>query len=246
MLDALVNAVLQKFGYLGRGNPFGDMYLAAEALPFLRRAWMFRRVHRWFGLKFWAFISGGAALAPFSERFFKRTGYAVIQGYGMTETASLISLNHPFRATEGSVGKVLPGREFKLADDGEILVCGENVAAGYWKAGALQPSSPEGWLHTGDLGEIDAEGNLRFRGRKKNVIVTPAGMNVYPEDLEAALRQHPAVRDCAVIPFGPGGAEPCAVLLMMESGDHAARTAVAGGNASLAEYQQIHKWLVWP
>src|SRR6266403_349736 len=88
-------------------------------------------------LEFWAFISGGAALAPFSEGFFKRLGYAVIQGYGMTETASLISLNHPFRAAEGSVGKILPGHEFKLAEDGEILVRGENVSTGYWEQGAL-------------------------------------------------------------------------------------------------------------
>src|SRR2546426_3952650 len=264
MLDALVNAVLQEFGYLGRGNPFGNLYLAAEALPFLRRAWMFRRIHRWFGLKFWAFISGGAALAPFSEGFFKRLGYAVIQGYGMTETASLISLNHPFRAAEGSVGKILPGREFRLAEDGEILVRGENVAAGYWQAGALQPSSQEGWLHTGDLGELDAEGNLRFRGRKKNVIVTPAGPNVYPEDLEAALRRQRGVRDCVVIPFERGGnAEPCAVLLMEpvapngeprsgwgapagEPRQDAAREGVEAANASLAEYQRIRTWMVWP
>src|SRR5207247_7580471 len=98
-------------------------------------------------------------------------GYAVVQGYGMTETASLISLNHPFRATEGSVGKILPGRECKLTGDGEILVRGENVAAGYWKSGILQPSSEEGWLHTGDLGALDAEGHLRFRGRRTSVIV---------------------------------------------------------------------------
>jgi len=107
--------------------------------------------------------------------FFKRVGYAVVQGYGMTETASLISLNHPFRATEGSVGKILPGREFKLAEDGEILVRGENVSSGYWEQGAVRSADQGGWLRTGDLGELDAEGNLRFRGRKKNVIVTRRG-----------------------------------------------------------------------
>jgi long-chain acyl-CoA synthetase len=84
----------------------------------------------------------------------------------MTETASLISLNHPFRATEGSVGKILPGHEFKLAEDGEILVRGENVSSGYWEQGALRPAEQQAWLRTGDLGELDAEGNLRFRGRK--------------------------------------------------------------------------------
>src|SRR5439155_21885326 len=98
--------------------------------------------------------------------------YAVVQGYGMTETASLISLNHPFRATEGSVGKILPSLQLKLAGDGEILVRGENVAAGYWRNGVLQPPGEDGWLRTGDLGEVDATGNLRFRGRKKNGIVT--------------------------------------------------------------------------
>src|SRR5689334_15721554 len=134
----------------------------ANGQKFLRRAWRFRRIHRRFGWKFWAFISGGAALTPKTEMFFKHIGYAVVQGYGMTETASLISLNHPFRATEGTIGKILPGREFRLADDGEILVRGESVAGGYWEGGALQNGvrDKEGWLRTGDVGEVDVEGNL--------------------------------------------------------------------------------------
>src|SRR4029077_1715000 len=185
--------------------------------PFLRRAWRFRRIHSLFGLRFWAFICGGAALGSDTELFFKRLGFAVVQGYGMTETASLISLNHPFSAAEGSVGKILPGREFKLAKDGEILVRGQNVSSGYWEKGSLQQSSEEnhGWLRTGDLGELDSNGNLKFRGRKKNMIVTPAGLNIYPEDLEAALKQQPAVRDAVVIPLNRNGnSEPYAVLLL--------------------------------
>src|SRR5258708_968986 len=165
----------------------------------------------------------------------------------MTETASLISLNHPFRATEGSVGKILPGREFKIAEDGEILVRGENVSSGYWEQGALRPAEQQGWLRTGDLGGLDAEGNLRYRGRKKNVIVTPAGLNVYPEDLEVAIRKQPGVRDCTVIPFERGGnAEPCAVLLMKDAERPAARAAIESANSSLAEYQGIRMWIVWP
>src|ERR1700691_1246609 len=132
----------------------------------------------------------------------------------MTETASLISLNHPFRAAQGTIGKVLPGREFRLADDGEILVRGENVTGGYWEAGGLRAADGGEWLRTGDVGELDAEGNLRFRGRKKNVIVTPAGLNIYPEDLEQALRQQANVKDCVVVAIERrGNAEPCAVLL---------------------------------
>ena len=200
MLDGLRAGLLRDLEARGEGEKFGRESAAANGQKFLRRAWRFRRVHRRFGWKFWTFISGGAALSGETEEFFKRMGYAVVQGYGMTETASLISLNHPFRAAQGSIGKVLPGREFRLAEDGEILVRGENVASGYWEAGALRPSEGHGWLRTGDVGELDAEGNLRFRGRKKNVIVTPAGLNVYPEDLEAALRKQPGVRDCVVIP----------------------------------------------
>jgi len=253
MLDAVRTSLEQVIDSRGWRNWFSTAYSAANGEPFLRRVWRFRRLHRLFGWKFWAFISGGAALSSDTEEFFKRIGYAVVQGYGMTETASLISLNHPFRATEGSVGKVLPGREFRLTEDGEILVRGENVSSGYWEKGALRSSGDNGWLHTGDLGELDAEGNLRFRGRKKNVIVTPAGLNVYPEDLESALRKQPAIRDAVVIPLEiSGNAEPCAVLL---SG-----TAIPGGaadqsvigaainaaNATLADYQRIRRWLLWP
>jgi long-chain acyl-CoA synthetase len=169
----------------------------------------------------------------------------------MTETASLISLNHPFRAAQGSIGKVLPGREFRLAEDGEILVRGENVASGYWQGGALQDSNPaqenDGWLRTGDLGEFDAGKNLRFRGRKKSVIVTPAGLNVYPEDLEASLRKQPGVRDCVVIPrHRDGNAEPLAALLLQEPSAEAARRALENANRSLAEYQKMRSWIIWP
>jgi long-chain acyl-CoA synthetase len=252
MLDTLRSAVEREFEARGESPWLNLTYENADGKKFLRRAWMFRRIHRRFGWKFWAFISGGAALSAGTEDFFKRMGYAVVQGYGMTETASLISLNHPFRATQGSIGKVLPGREFKLAGDGEILVRGENVSTGYWEKGAARqaPEENDGWLRTGDLGELDAEGNLRFRGRKKNVIVTPAGLNVYPEDLETALKKHTAVRDCVVIPLERGGnAEPCAILLLNRlpsDGDAAARAAIESANAGLAEYQRMHSWIVWP
>jgi len=247
MLDLLHAGIERDFATRKKSQWLAHAFEKARDRKFLRRAWMFRRIHRRLGWKFWAFISGGAALPAETEDFFKRMGYAVVQGYGMTETASLISLNHPFRSAQGSVGKILPGREFRLAEDGEILVRGENVAAGYWQAGALQPSSQEGWLRTGDLGAVDAEGNLRFRGRKKNVIVTPAGLNVHPEDLEAALRKQPGVRDGVVIPVERGGnAEPCAVLLVKDADDSAARRAIEGANASLAEYQRMRTWVVWP
>jgi len=247
MLDLLKAGLEREYEARGKAEWLNRTFERANGRKFLWCAWIFRRIHRRFGWKFWAFISGGAALANDTESFFKRIGYAVVQGYGMTETASLVSLNHPFRATEGSVGKVLPGREFKLAGDGEILVRGENVAAGYWKGGAVQQAGEGGWLHTGDLGEVDAEGNLRFRGRKKNVIVTPAGLNVYPEDLETALRKQPGMLDCVVIPFErDGNAEPCAILLLQHSNEAVARAAIDAANLSLAEYQCVRRWVLWP
>jgi long-chain acyl-CoA synthetase len=247
MLDVLHSGIQREFEAQGKSEWLKNKLESAKGRKFLRRGWMFRRIHRRFGWKFWAFISGGAALANDTESFFKRMGYAVVQGYGMTETASLISLNHPFRSAEGSVGRILPGQEFKLAEDGEILVRGENVSTRYWQAGGAQSSAKEGWLSTGDLGELDAEGNLRFRGRKKNVVITPAGLNIYPEDLEAVLRKQPGVRDCAVVPMERNGnAEPCAVLLLHEAGDSRESAVIEGANSLLAEYQRIRTWVTWP
>jgi long-chain acyl-CoA synthetase len=235
---------LESQGVLGN---FRQKLRAAERKHFLRRWWIFRTVHREFGWKFWAFISGGAALDHETEEFWGRLGYAVIQGYGLTETTSLVSVNHPFRLGKGSIGKVLPGREVKLAEDGEILVRGGGVAAGYWTGNELQAvSGEEGWYRTGDVGELGADGNLYFKGRKKQVLVTPAGMNVYPEDLEAALRQQPEVRDCVVVGLDRGGnAEPCAVLILREATSDA-EAVVQRANQQLAEYQRMREWLVWP
>src|SRR6202030_2626459 len=151
----------------GFSEKFRQKFRAAEGKHFLRHWWIFRRIHRQFGWKFWAFISGGAALDRDTEDFWGRLGYAAIQGYGLTETTSLISVNHPFRLGKGSIGKVLPGREVKLAEDGEILVRGGGVSSGYWDgSGAHKVSdagnSDGGWYRTGDVGALDAAGNLYF------------------------------------------------------------------------------------
>jgi len=156
-------------------------------------------------------------------------------------------VNHPCRLGKGSIGKVLAGREIRLAPDGEILVRGGGVAAGYWNAKNFQPvANEDGWYPTGDVGELDAEGNLYFKGRKKEVIVTPAGMNVYPDDLEAALRRQPEVKDAVVIPLPRNGnAEPCAAVILRNR-DADPEPIVKRANQSLAEYQRMHTWVVWP
>ena len=252
MLEALQAGIERETEATGKGELLKRTLAEAVNQKFLRRAWRFRRIHLRFGWKFWAFISGGAALSGETEEFFKTLGYAVVQGYGMTETASLVTLNHPFHATKGSIGKILPGREFQLGEGGEMYVRGEAVSAGYWEAGGFRPSTRDSgdWLPTGDIGERDAGGNLRFKGRKKNVIVTPAGMNVYPEDIEMTLQKQDAVRDCVVLPLEQSGnAEPYAVLLMRDgsAGDAgAASEAIEAANARLAEYQRVRHWTLWP
>jgi long-chain acyl-CoA synthetase len=247
ILQSLKEKILRDAEDSGAAPRFHAALDTAAHAHFLRRWWIFRRIHRQFGWKFWAMISGGAALDRETEEFWGRLGYAVIQGYGLTETTSLISLNHPFHLGKGSIGKVLPGREVKLADDGEILVRGGGVAGGYWTgSGLTSVADEEGWYRTGDMGAVDTQGNLYFKGRKKEVLVTPAGMNVYPEDLEAALRQQPQVRDCVIVARQVGGnAEPCAVLLLREAGSNA-EDVIRAANGVLAEYQRIRSWFVWP
>ncbi|MBI3645174.1 MAG: AMP-binding protein [Acidobacteriales bacterium] len=247
MIESLKQKMERDIEDSGRRERFAKRCGAAEGQHFLRRWWTFRDVHRQFGWKFWAMISGGAALDKETEEFWRRIGYAVIQGYGLTETTSLVSVNHPFKMSRGSIGKVLPGREIKLADDGEIMVRGGGVASGYWNGREMQSvAGEEGWYGTGDLGALDAQGNLYFKGRKKEVIVTPAGMNVYPEDLEAALRAQKEVRDCVVVGLERGGnAEPCAVLILRDRNEDA-KAIVARANETLAEYQRMRSWFVWP
>ena len=239
-----IERALASDGYAER---FQRRFQSAKGKHFLHRWWIFRRIRKQFGWKFWAFICGGAALDSETEEFWDRLGYAVIQGYGLTETTSLVSLNHPFHSSKGSIGKVMAGREVKLASDGEIMVRGAGVAKNYWTGHESRPvAGDEGWYATGDIGELDAAGNLHFKGRSKDVIVTPAGMKVYPQDLEAALCQQPEVKDCAVIVLPvEGNAEPCAVLILRDRSADAA-AIVERANQSLAEYQRMRTWYEWP
>src|SRR6185437_4320529 len=177
-----------------------------------------------------------------TETFWRRLGYAVIQGYGMTETASLTSLSHPFRMRHGSIGKPVAGQEVKLSDDGEILVRGENVSTGYWRSNGQSITDEHGWIHTGDIGEFGPNGNIYFRGRSKETIVTAAGLKIYPTDLEAALDRQPEIKASAVI---AKGTEALAVVIPRdEQADLSA--AVQRANNSLAEFQRIRHWVVWP
>jgi long-chain acyl-CoA synthetase len=247
ILDSIRTKLERDLELDGALDQFQRQFRVSADVHFLKRWWRFRKIHRQFGWKFWAIISGGASLNATSERFWGRLGFAVIQGYGLTETSSLISINHPFKPGKGSIGRILPGRELKLAADGEILVRGNSIAKSYYRVRESTPiSGEEGWFHTGDIGALDKEGNLYFKGRKKNVIVSPEGINIYPEDLEAALRIQPEVRDCVVLGWEhEGNAEPCAVLILQDQHQNP-ETVVQRANASLAEFQHIRRWFLWP
>jgi long-chain acyl-CoA synthetase len=231
----------------GRSDALRLMLERADGWSVPRRLWAFRSLHRNFGWRFWAFIAGGATLSDETENFWQRAGFAVIQGYGMTETASLISVNHPFKKSRGSIGRTLPGHEVRLDASGEIMVRGANVSIGYWDADANHLKTEEGWLRTGDVGLMDEAGNLYFKGRKKDVIVTAAGLNIYPEDLEAALNSQPEVRESVVIPFEAQHArpEPLAVLIMRDANANPLEI-IERANLLLARHQQLRRHFVWP
>lgn len=219
--------------------------IAAQRISAAKRWWHFRDIHAVLGFKFWAFVTGGGALPAPIEQFWNSLGFVLVQGYGMTETAALITLNHPFRVAQGTMGKPLPGREVKLGPDGEVLVRGPMISSATWSSGALHPRTEE-WLATGDLAEVQPTGELRFLGRKSEVIVTSAGINIHPEDLEAALEQEPEVVASAVVRVEtPSGSEPCAVLALRSAPQRAA-AIVQSTNSRLAGFQRIRRWVLWP
>jgi long-chain acyl-CoA synthetase len=217
------------------------------------RWWHYRRVHRAFGFKFWACIVGAAPLPGELEEFWRRMGFAVIQGYGLTETAPIVTLNHPLkRGREGSVGTPIGGVEVRIADDGEILVRGDNVTSGYYVGDAggtgadvASATDTEGWLHTGDVGERDASGRLFIKGRKKEMIVTPEGLNVYPEDVEGVLNGLRGVRESAVVGVARGGEERVHAVLVLEPGADVS-AIVRDANARLQDHQRVRATSVWP
>jgi long-chain acyl-CoA synthetase len=238
MLEVLRDYVVRRFPEAA--NP-------AEKMHWTKRWWRYRAIHRMFGFKFWAMVVGAAPLDPELEAFWGRLGFLVIQGYGLTETAPIVTLNHPLRLARGAVGKPIHGVEVRIAEDGEILVRGENVTRGYYNAPeATREAFKDGWFHTGDIGALDEKGQLHIRGRKKEMIVTPEGLNVFPDDIERVLNALPGVRESAVVgaPLGGSTAERVQAVLVGDAGldvDDVVRKA----NAQLGDHQKIRAAALW-
>ncbi len=145
-------------------------------------------------------VSGAAPINPEILRFFDAAGVLVLEGWGMTETSTAATISSPEDFRIGTIGKPFPGCEVRIAEDGEILVKGPNVFQGYYKnEEATRETIVEGWLHTGDVGEIDGDGFIKITGRKKDIIITAGGKNITPANLEAEIKQHPLVSQCVVV-----------------------------------------------
>jgi long-chain acyl-CoA synthetase len=241
----------------GRAALFARFRRIARRLPMWARRILFTSVHSQFGGKFRYIVSGGAALDPALGEAWRELGVDVLQGYGTTECAPGVAFNRLDRNRLGSVGVPLPGVEVRIGPDREVLVRGPNVSRGYWENEAATRAvlDGEGWYHTGDLGEIDADGFLWLRGRKKDMIVLPDGLNVYPEDIENVLAADARIRAVAT----PQRPEVATVVGLQRPGEdiqvHAVflltdpdevRQIVRDANAKLSGSQQIRGWTIWP
>ena len=158
------------------------------------------KIRALFGGKIRLAVSGAAPINPEILSFFDAAGVLVLEGWGMTETSTAATISSPDDFKVGTIGKPFPGCEIKIADDGEILVKGPNVFQGYYKnEEATRETIVDGWLHTGDIGEIDSEGFIKITGRKKDIIITAGGKNITPANLENEIKQHPLVSQCVVV-----------------------------------------------
>ena len=194
-------------------------------------------------------VSGAAPISVELLEFFHAMDVLILEGYGLTESSSGCSVNREDRLRFGTVGPILPGIEVRIADDGEILIRGDNVFAGYYKDEAATRSTidEEGWLHTGDVGELDPDGFLRITDRKKDIIVTAGGKNVAPQNLENDLKRAPGISQALVV----GDRRPYLVALVtvepgVDDAEAVVQAAVDAVNRDRTRYEQIKRFAILP
>lgn len=249
VLDLFWSAIEREIAKRGRTAVVDRLRAVARHLPYAIRRRLFSSLHAQLGGRFRLFLSSGAFLPPTLQAAWEDIGVTVLQGYGATETGtgSCTTLDDH---GPGTVGRVPEGIDMRLASDGEIQFRGRTVFSGYWNAPDLtaEAFTADGWYRTGDLGHLDEAGRLILSGRIKDMIVLPNGFNVYPEDIENALRIA-GVRDAVVIETDPGRIE--AVLLQPADEEPTATrarldAAVKAANRSLGPNQHIAGWRLWP
>lgn len=189
------------------------------------------------------FVSGGAPLSRKIGYFFDLLGFKVVEGYGLTETAAPTNANRPNKIKIGTVGPAMPGTEVKIASDGEVMARGPCIMKGYYKndTATSEVLEPDGWFHTGDIGELDADGYLRITDRKKDIIVTAGGKNVAPQNIENTLKTFPILSQAMVY----GDKRPYLVALITVAEDAAKKLleekgAPVGSYAENAKRPEIH------
>lgn len=192
--SAMAQKGIWKIHAVKRAADFCERHLGLN----IRRL-LFAQVHKKFGGCLRILISGGAAVDPAVAKGFRELGIEFLQGYGLTESSPIITVNRNKAFKDDSAGLPLPSVEVKIAEDGEILASGPSIMKGYYNnPEATCDALEDGWLHTGDLGYIDKDGFLYIQGRKKSVIVTPAGKKIYPEEVEGELIKSPYISECLV------------------------------------------------
>jgi len=204
-------------------------------------------VHKKFGKNFKFFISGGSPLDIETAKFWQNIGFIVIEGYGLTECSPILAGNFYDQQKIGSVGKALPGVTLKI-EGGEILAKGENIFSGYWQNKFLTKESfnSDGWFKTGDLGKIDNDGWVYVKGRKKDLIVTSAGIKIYPEDIENILNKIYGVKESCVIGKQEQGGEEVHAVLILETSADAPANIIKNANKQLDNLQQINSFSIYP
>jgi long-chain acyl-CoA synthetase len=249
VLDLFWSAVEREIDKRGRRAAVDRLRGIARHLPFAARRVLFRSIHQQLGGHLRLFLSSGAFLPPALQAAWEDLGVTVLQGYGATETGTGACTTLDDHGP-GTVGRAPEGIEMRIADTGEVQFHGRSVFAGYWNAPELTAAAftDDGWYQTGDLGHLDSEGRLILSGRIRDMIVLPNGFNVYPEDIENALRIA-GVRDAVVVETEPGRIE--AVVLALDGEEPTATqarvdAAVKSANRTLGPNQRIAGWRQWP
>jgi long-chain acyl-CoA synthetase len=248
-LKLLDNAIERRVDQTGRRAAFERLHDWARRLPKFARRILFRPVLSQFGGRLRTIAVGGAAMDVSLAERWTEMGLDVLQGYGATEMAPVISFTRLDRNRHGTVGEPIPGVEVHIASDGEVLARGPNRFVGYWQdpERTAEAIDAEGWYHTGDLGELSPDGFLTLRGRKKDMLAMPDGTKVYPEDIEAVLTRDERVRDAAVVGLGTAtDLRIHAVLLLGDRDGVDPDAVVRDANATLGGHQQIRSASIWP
>jgi long-chain acyl-CoA synthetase len=249
VLDLFWSAIEREVDKRGRRASFDRLRGIARNLPMAVRRLMFRSVHAQLGGEFRLFLSAGAFLPPALQQGWEDLGVTVLQGYGATETGTGSCTRLDDHGL-GTVGRPPEGVEMRFGDGGEIQFRGRTVFGGYWNAPDLTAAAftDDGWYKTGDIGHLDDHGRLILSGRIKDIIVLPNGFNVYPEDLENALRIA-GLRDSVIVETEPGRIE----AVVLGDPDVAPETfreridaAVRAANGALGPNQRIAAWRQWP